>query len=209
MYKIILYNSGNRIRLVDSFRLYSDALRKYNKILDENQVFFPKKYMWNGVLSDYELVLTAPIERTKKIEYVRNEFGALVKIKPKGEFVIKQINTYEIEEEFLHKNTNTKYDFRSFVKKFMTNDLTKTITSLNNKLTIEYFENENVDLFILKNYDDSVRLNNLIRDFSYSNNLSNAMFFDDPSKENKVRLYDKIQESLGLDRHYLIKISTR
>jgi hypothetical protein len=210
MYKIILYNNGNRKKCMGSFRLYTDALNKYNKILDQNQVFFPKQYMWNGVKTDYELVLTAPNTNNKKIEHFRNEFGALVHIVPKGDFVIKKIQPYLVEEEITHKNSDTKHDFKSFIKNFILKDnTTKVITTINNKLVIEYYENDNVDLFILKNNSDSIRLNDLTSNFVQSNSLGNFMFFNEPSKDNKIRLYDKIQEQLGLDRHYLIKISTR
>lgn len=208
MYKIVLYNSGNRIKLMEVFDKYGDAIRKYNQLLEENQVFFPKQYMWNGVKSDYELVLTGPKE-SKKIEHVRDEYGKLIEIVPKGDFIIKQINTYEVEELITHKNTGDKHNFRSFTKSFLISSLTKIVTSLNNKLVIEYFENENVDLFIVKNNEDSIRLNNLIKEFSYSNKLTNFIFFDDPNKDNKIRLYDKIEEKLGIDRNYIIKVTTR
>lgn len=208
MYNIILYNSGKRIKLFKSFEKYGEAIRNYNQLLEENQVFFPKKNMWNGVKSDYELVLTGPKE-SKKIEYVRDDFGKLITIVPKGDFIIKQINIYEIEETFIHKNTGDKYNFKSLTKKFLVNSSTKIITSLNNKLVIEYFENENIDLFILKNNDDSIRLNKLIKDFSIANKQSNYMFFEEPNYENKLRLYDKLENKLGLDRDYIIRITTR
>lgn len=208
MYKIVLYNNGKKIKTFKRFKKYVQSIRKYNDLLSENQVFFPRRTMWNGVRSDYELVLIGPKER-KKIEYVRDEFGKLVTVVPKGDFNIRQISPYDVEEVITHKNTNQRYHFKEFVKKFLMTSLTVVITTINNKLVLEYFENEDIDLFIVKNNDDSIRLNQLIKDFCNTNKKTNFMFFDDPSRENKIRLYDKIQEQLGLDRHYLIKVTTR
>lgn len=208
MYKIVLYNNGKRIKTFERFKKYGDSIRKYNQLLEENQVFFPKRSMWDGVKSDYELVLIGPKE-SKKIEYVRDEFGKLINIVPKGEFSIKQINPYDVEDVITHKNTNKRYVFKEFVKTFLMTPLTVVVTTINNKLVLEYFENENIDLFVVKNNADSMRLNELIKDFCNANKKMNFMFFDDPSKDNKVRLYDKIQEQMGLDRHYLIRITTR
>ena len=208
MYKIILYNSGNRIKIEGEFDTYGEAVVKYNKLLEENKVFFPKKYMWNGVKTDFELVLTGP-KKSKKIDFFRNELGGLVEVTTKGDFVVKKISEYEVEEEFRHKNTNEKIQFKDLIKLLMKSDSTKVVTSLNNKLVVEYYENDDVDLFVLKNNSDCVRLNNLVKDFVYNNGLGNFLFFDDPSKDNKIRLYDKIVEQLGVDRWYLIRLSTR
>jgi hypothetical protein len=208
MYKIVLYNNGKKIKTFEKFSKYGDSIRKYNQLLEENQIFFPRRTMWNGVPSDYELVLTGPKE-SKKIEYVRDEFGKLITVVPKGDFIIKQINPYDVEEVITHKNTNKRYHFKEFVKKFLVTSMTVIITTINNKLVLEYFENEHIDLFVVKNNDDSMRLNQLIKDFCNANKKNNFMFFDDPSRDNKFRLYDKIQEQLGLDRHYLIRITTR
>jgi len=208
MYKIVLYNSGKRIKTMGSFKTYSEALNKYNIFLAENQVFFPKKSMWDGKSSDYELILTGP-KNTKKIEYIRNEFGALVELKTSGDFVIKKIAEYSVEEIITHKNTNKRYDFRGLIKFLMSTDSTKVITTLNNKLAVEYYDSDHIDLFILKNNEDSMRLNDLIKDFAYSNGVGNFLFFNNPSKENKQLLYDKIVAYLNVDRWYLIRLSTR
>jgi hypothetical protein len=55
--------------------------------------------------------------------------------------------------------------------------MTVIITTINNKLVLEYFENEHIDLFVVKNNDDSMRLNQLIKDFCNANKKNNFMFF--------------------------------
>lgn len=208
MYKVILYNGGRRIKCFGHFWKYGDAIRKYNQLMEENQVYFPKKIMRDGSPADYELGITGPPEG-KNIDYLRNELGTLIKVKPKGNFVMKKIEPFEIEEEFLYKNTNEVLDFKSLVKRFIVNsDKTNVIYCLNNKVVIEYFENDDIDLFAIKSVDDAIRLSDLIKEFTYANSLSNFIFFTEPTKENKIRLYDKLEEKLGLNRLYLQKTST-
>ena len=207
-YKILLYNAGKRIKVLDSTRTYSESLSSYKEILKANKVFFPKEYDWLGDETDYELVLTGP-KTGKSIEHFRNDMGALVKVNTSGDFVIKKINPYYIEEEFKHKNTDLKYNFRGLVKDFLLGDNTMVVISINNKLVIEYFENESIDVFVLKNRSDSQRLNEVIKDFSYSNNLNNFIFFNDPTADTIKRIYDSLETNYGISRRWMSRVTTR
>jgi len=207
-YKILLYNAGKRIKVLDSTRTYSESLSSYKEILKANKVFFPKEYDWLGDETDYELVLTGP-KTGKSIEHFRNDMGALVKVNTSGDFVIKKINPYYIEEEFKHKNTDLKYNFRGLVKDFLLGDNTMVVISINNKLVIEYFENESIDVFVLKNRSDSQRLNEIIKDFSYSNNLNNFIFFNDPTADTIKRIYDSLETNYGISRRWMSRVTTR
>ena len=163
--------------------------------------------MQDGSPADYELGLIGPADG-KSVDYIRNNIGALVKVKPKGDFILKKITPFEVEEEFLYKNTDKIYTFKEFVKDFLVNEKTNVIYTLNNKLIIEFFESDDIHLFVLKTNDESIRLNELIRDFSYSNDLTNFIFFTEPTKENKIRLYDKLVDKLKVDRDYLQRVTT-
>ncbi len=207
-YEVVLYDSGKRIKVMGSFRTYSEALGVYKEVLKSNKTYFPKVYNWLGIERDYELALTGP-ESSKSIEHFRDDKGALVKVKTGGEFVIKKISPYSIEEKFKHKNTNKIYEFKTLVKDFLIGDTTKVIISINNKLVIEYFENEGIDVFILKNSNDSQRLNETIRSFSLSNNLNNFIFFNEPTKDTIKRIYDSLELNYGISRRWMSKVSTR
>lgn len=145
-YKILLYNNGKRVSVLDTAANYSDGVRLYNDIVKNNKCFFPKEYNWLGKETDYEVVLIGPKTGTS-INHFRNELGTLVKVVPKGNFVIKKITPYCVEEAFKHKNTDTKHTFRSLVKDFLVNNnYTRVILSINNKLVIQYFEDEHLDV---------------------------------------------------------------
>lgn len=208
-YKILLYNKGKRVSVLGTADNYSNAIKVYGEILKGNKCFFPKMYNWLGHETDYEIVLTGPKTGTS-INHFRNDMGALVKVKPKGDFVIKKINPYCVEEEFKHKNSDTKHTFKSLVKNFLVNnDNTKVILSINNKLVIQYFENDDLDVFVLKNREDSQRLNDTIRNFSYSNGLINFIFFKDPTIDTIRPIYDSLEANYGISREWMSRVSTR
>jgi uncharacterized protein (DUF488 family) len=208
-YKILLYNNGKRVKVIDQIDTYTNAVKVYNEILKDNVCFFPKEYNWLGEPTDYELVMIGPKSGTS-IKHFRNEMGALVKVKPKGNFVIKKINEYKIEEVFKHKNTGDKHTFRTLVKQFLVNNNnTKVVLSMNNKLVIEYFENEEIDVFVLKNQEDSLRLNETIKVFSQTNGLINFIFFTDPTIDTVKRVYDALEENHGISREWMARTSTR
>lgn len=208
-YKILLYNNGKRVGLLDAAKDYSSAIKLYSDIIKGNNCFFPKKYNWLGVETDYEAVLIGPKTGTS-ITHFRNDLGALVKVVPKGDFVIKKITTYCIEEIFKHKNTDTKHTFKTLVKQFLVNNSdTRVILSINNKLVIQYFENENLDVFVLKSREDSQRLNDTIKNFSYSNGLGNFVFFNDPTIDTIKPIYDALEANYGISREWMARVSTR
>jgi hypothetical protein len=208
MYKIIIYNNGKRVKVIKKYNTYTNAIKKYKELLDSNVVYFPKQTLWNGVKTDYELVLTAPIKNKAK-EYFRNEMGALVKIKTKGDFVIKKISSYKIEEVFKNKITDKKMTFKDLVKHFTKKrNLTCVLQVINNKLVVEYFENEDIDMFILKNCDNAYNLCETIKEFNQINNITNFIYFQEPAMDSRIRIYDILEEKYNISRVYMHKIST-
>jgi hypothetical protein len=208
MYKIIIYNNGKRVKVIKKYNTYTNAIKKYKELLDSNVVYFPKQTLWNGVKTDYELVLTAPIKNKAK-EYFRNEMGALVKIKTKGDFVIKKISSYKIEEVFKNKITDKKMTFKDLVKHFAKKrNLTCVLQVINNKLVVEYFENEDIDMFILKDCDNAYNLCETIKEFNQINNITNFIYFQEPAMYSRIRIYDILEEKYNISRVYMHKIST-
>jgi hypothetical protein len=86
---------------------------------------------------------------------------------------------------------------------------TRVILSFNNKLVIEYFENERLDVFVLKNQEDSLRLNETIKVFTQTNGLTNFIFFNDPTIDTVRRVYDALEANYGISREWMARTSTR
>lgn len=209
MYKVVIYNKGKRVRVIKEYVYYKNALIKYNKVLEDNIVFFPKESTWDGKKTDYELLLIAP-PKNKTIHNIRNEFGALITIKPKGNFSIKKIEPYYVEENFTDRLSGEKLDFKVLIKRLVKNaKYSPVIYVLNNKLYVEYFDHDAIELYVLKNKEDSYRLCDTIRKFVITNHIHGFLFFNNPTLDSKNRIYDLLYNDYGVSKDYMYKVSTR
>ena len=135
--------------------------------------------------------------------------GAVVKIVPKGDFGIKQIEKYPIEDSFKNKVDNKKYNFKTLIKKILNvKDLTYTLIVINNKLVVERFENEDLDVFVLKNREIAYQLFETVKSFNNANNLTNFIYFEDPTLDMRMRIYETLEEKYNISKFYMQKIST-
>ena len=208
MYQIILYNNGKRLKSFGIFKTYSESIKEYNTLIGNNKVYFPKTISWNGLKTDYELALLAPPEN-KGIEFIKDEFGGNMRIKTNGNFVIKQIQKFEIEQIFRNKITGNKTTFKDVIKTFLKHPSnTFVITIINNKMIVERFENDTIDLYILPTNELALSLCDQIKTFSFTNGLTNFIYFTDPNYDTKVRLYDILEANYGIERRYLQKSNT-
>jgi hypothetical protein len=207
-YKVVLYNNGNNIKTVAEFEYYTDALNKFNQLIQNNQIYFPKKYMWNYKIADYELAILNYTDG-KKIDTLYDEKGLAIKINTTGNFGIKKIQKYYVEEQFKLKNNGKRYKFEALFDDFIDNTLTKSICFINNKLIIEFYENTNILMFITKNILDAERLHETIRKHCVECGITNVLFFGFPSYENKKELYERIMNKFDINKTYLFRNSTR
>ena len=209
MYKVVLYNKGKRKKTLKKYKLYTNALKKFYDILNKNKVYFPKLSYWDGSKTDFELAIIGT-NKNKGKSYFRNELGGLVNIKPKGDFVIKKITNYYIEETFTDKLEDRKVTFKDVAKFIAKNsDAPCAVYPINNKLVIDCDEKGTIKLYILKNREDAKRLAASIKTFSLANDLENILHFSKPLFESRVKIYDILEEKYNIDRDYMQKISTR
>ena len=209
LYRIIIFKNGKRVNQLKTYRTYKNALIGYNRLLRENKIFFPKKILWDGTEANYELILTAP-KTNKGKEYYRNDLGTLIRIVPNGDFTIKKISPYYVEDCFKHKLTNKIFYFKDLIKFFMErSDITIIVYAINNKLVIGYFENEEMDVFTLKNQQAVSDLISLIKTYNISCGFTNFMYFDNADLETKKQIYDHLEKKYNIDRKYMNRQATR
>jgi len=209
MYKIILYNGGKRVKVIKKYLFYKNALNKYKELISNNKVYFSKEYYSHKGKTDYELVLIGP-KTNKSKEFIPNNFGGKLRIKAGGDFSIRRVEKYQIEETFLDKIEKEKINFKILVKKMVKNKgLTNVVYLLNNKVCFSFFEKNDLDLYVLKNRYDSRRLFFKIHEFVSSNDLSNFIFFDKPLMSNKKELYDILENTYGISRDYMQKVTMK
>lgn len=207
MYDIVLYNHGKRVKKIRSYNLYSNAIKKHAKLLEANKVYFPKETLWNGMSTDYELAITAPLENKPQL-FTKDKFGKNIKIVTNGKFVIKKIEKYQIEDVFTERITGKRLDFKMLVKHLMKTQNTYVITLISNKMVIERFQNEDVDLYILKDRSAAHLLFETLREFNNANKLTNYIYFLEPTVETKRRIYNTLLSEYGITKDYMYKTST-
>lgn len=207
-YRIILYNNGKRTKFITSYMLYSNALKKYDQILKNNVVFFPREILWDGSKTHYELLLTAPKKNKGKTSF-RNKLGALVMIKSKN-FSIKKISDYQIEETFIDKLTGEKMNFKKLIKILISKkNKTPCLYLMNNKLYVEYFDSNTVNLYTLKSQNDASRLLETVKKFCITNKVTEILFFHEPVYDIKIKILDRLEKEYNIDRDYMARTSTR
>lgn len=203
-----MYNAGKRLKTFGSCHKYSEAKELYEKNLVP-KVLFPKLFSWDGRKTDFELVLLGPPEG-KHIDHTRDEEGRHVTLKAPGNYTIKRVEEYQVEETFLHKNTNKKYQFKQFAKRFVLNKKgAKVFHVINNKVLLEHFNNEELEVFTLKNNDDAERLVETIKAFCFMNGITDNLYFSVNGKTLRVALYNLIESRTGITKEYMIREATR
>lgn len=207
-YSIVLYNRGRKIKTISKFHKYGEAVRSYEKLIHENVVIFPRLYNCDGKKSSYELVLLGP-KGGKSIEYVRDDMDRLIPIKPPKNRTIKKITPYQIEDTFKNKFNRKLYNFKSLISELLLTNDELSFYVFNNKLVIENIDTERLNVFILKNKQDTFRLVDTIKKFSIANGYRGFLFFPYSQEKYKKRIRNKLIEEYGLKRTYLKKISTR
>lgn len=206
-YKIVIYNHGKKVKVLHRVKYYGEASKLYAEELKNNIVYFKREYNWLGQKTDYEIVLVAPM-RSKPLEFIRNEMNALIAVKPKGNFVIKKINEYYIEETFTDRLQNKKITFKDLIKKHLENKKTNVVFRFNNKLVIEDYDTGELELYTVKNRYDCLRLFNVLKSFTVSNRLNNYLFFVNPAYDIKRRIYETLEKKYGVSKVYMKKVQT-
>ena len=205
----MLYNAGKQTKFFRGYKSYANANNKYQTLLANNKILFPKFSNFLHIDTDYELVMLGP-PGGKHFGNTRDELGRNITLMaPKG-CSIKKIDYYMIEDTFKHKNTDKKYQFREFAKDFIVNKKgTKAFYTVKNKLVISYFDNDDIDVFVVKCMDDAIRLNDTVKQFCIANDVRNNMFFPIVDRYGRMDIYDAVEEKLGIARTYMSRESTR
>lgn len=207
-YKVILFENGKRLKTFATFQLYPEAKHYYTKKIQENQIFFPKLTMACGGEFNYEIAILGTVGR--KLKYIKDEFDVAIPINftSNDGYFIKDLEPYYIEEKFKHRNKGDMVEFLDLIKRAIVNNLnTKIVYTALNKLVIIDDIKETVNLFVLKDKNDCVRLSDTLKQFCIENGIGYVLFFND--NYDRVWLNDLIVEKLGVNRRYLMKVTTR
>ena len=205
-YLVVLFKNKKRKKIIKSF-IRKNIAEKYfkTKIEESNQVKFNVE-VENSEDCKFELAIVSTISEVQFDLFIQDDIGRNVKVEVEDEnFKILKISNYNLPEKIQDWSLDKRISFEEFFKRyFSTRDL-KNVFSINNKIVIQ--QDENVNLFSLKNSKASRRFLNILQEYMISEKRADAIFVYDTNTIQRKYLY-KILEEKGIDKNKLYRQST-
>ena len=120
-------------------------------------------------------------------------------------FVFIDFKPFKIEELIYDWQTKNKISFFNFIKNYCSITELKSIFTLNNKVCVQI--NEEVNVFSLKDKNESDRFLSVVEDYFIDNNRSDALFIRDISTAQRKWVYVILEEK-GFDKKQLYRLKT-
>lgn len=216
VYRVVLLTNGKYKKTLYKCTTKETVFLKYHKMIDDNKVFFPKKFInANGIKKiKYEICITKPTEEKDTFRILRDEYGKLYTEKPLDDWTILASNDYEIEETFYmygYDNKNNRPTIREIIKKLMigahSKKMVKQIIVVHNKLII--YNEDQFDMIICKNIEDAQRLHHTLAKIVKKQKIKSLLFMGTASPANIGRMYDIIHDETGWPYTKIRRTSTR
>ena len=210
-YRIALVKNRKLNKVIQDYKILKHAKNKFNKLFEENQVFYEKKFTNYKKIERtlYEILLLEKTEGKKKIRKVFNGLGELVDEEVIGDWSIIDKFVLKEEETFHVYGHNIRMDVGDIFQKLVVPRLSGfyMITYVFNKIVI--YNDEDIEIILCKNIEEAKRLHDFLFDFLIKKGFINLMFLGEANKPLRKQLYDRMEEHTGLKRQELYRTSTR
>jgi hypothetical protein len=205
-YVIVLFKNKLKKKLIKSYITEKTATVKFKELLSKNQtVLFEKKYE-NATEVGYELGLLTNSQKIQKSLFITDELGRNVPVNlDNPDYVFLDIQTYKVEEKIFDWQKQKKISFLEFIKTYCKQKEFKSIFTLNNKICVQI--DSNVNIFSLKNKEDSERFLEVTENYYRDNKRSDAMFVRDVSSAQRKWIYNTLEEK-GFSKKRLYRLKT-
>lgn len=200
-YIVVLFKNKIKKKIINKFVTSKKAYEYYNSLLEVSKnVLFEKKYE-NGFECKYEIGLLEKTTGTFLPFFSKDELGRNIKISLEDDdYNITKISKYNIEECIFDCQTKVKITSHQFIKKYLNNEGLKLISKLNNKIIVQ--NDDNYNLFTLKNDDDCERFIDSVSEFMLYQKKLDCIFVKDYSTTQRKYLYTVLEEK-GFSKQYL------
>jgi hypothetical protein len=213
MYKLVLYENNNRLKVLYNYTRVKDAKYRFDLLTSKSsslkkEIIYKDKELVNV---SYKLFLTKKREENDKSISVRDEYGKLLEdVMNDPNEVVVDVSDYEIEEQYSVTGANRKLSAYEILNSVLLNKLsernTKQVVILNNKLIIESLV---INMITCKNVSEVVRLYNFLRSKCWDGKVGNVIFFGEVQKQDKGLWYKKIHEQTGVSYNRLYRKISR
>lgn len=225
-YQIILTTNGKHLDYIGNYNTELQANRAFIKLLEENKkVIFPVRTlsMDNArklIDAKYELVIIKRREENESnVTKIRNEFGDFVEHTTNNDgWVVYDKAPYDKEESFWVYGYHPIVQRKDFL--FIFNEIVKPKTIYRSSfLSVMIYKNkllfettDSLDLVICKNYNDSIRLYNLLKEWCDKDKSVKYYLFNGDwtlTREKKEKCVEKIQKLTNWDLLKIRRSSTK
>lgn len=214
-YRILLLSNGKFKKTLHVSKQAKTAYLNYHKLLRENNVLFPKKYVNSNAIKpvSYEICIVKEPEETDEFRTLRDKFGKLYEEKPLNGMTVLVSEEYFIEETFYiyGYEGDDRPNIREVVKRLMTNayakNVVKQIIVVYNKLII--YNDDQFEMIICKNRMDCLRLHHTLGKIAKKQKIKSLMFMGKASPATLGRMYQMIEVETGWSRIKIRRTTTR
>ncbi len=174
-------------------------------MITNNNVVFEKK-IENAESVDYEIGLLSKNQSFQPSLFITDDYGRNNPVNLENpEYVFLNIKKYKVEELIFDWQKQKKISFHDFLKSYCKLKDFKNIFTLNNKICIQV--DDDVNVFSLKDSDESDRFLDVLQDYFYSHNRKDGIFVKDVSTPQRKWLYE-VMEKKGFDKKRLYRLKT-
>lgn len=205
-YYIVLFKNKERKRIINKFVTLKKAKQFFNKLIDESDNVIFERRTENGKDCKFELGLLQYGNSSKESMYVKDDLGRNYRVELDDEkFSILNIKEYKIEEIFLDYKSRKKITTPELINTYLRGNGLKQVSKLNNKIIIQ--NDEKINLFTLKNENDSFRFTESLNKYCIENLKKDCLIINDYSTIHRKYMYNLLVE-YGFSKSYLQTYST-
>jgi hypothetical protein len=205
-YTIILFKNKVRYKTFKKFESYKRANAFYEKKLSDSKNVFFEVQIENDEKVEFEIALVEKNSKKDLKLFKTDMLGRNIEILSDDEnMTIIKIDNFNMSEKIFHVDMKKRVDCDFFIKTFLKSKDLKMISKLNNKIIVQ--ENDDVNLFTLKNSDEANRfLDNLQIKLMDTKN-SSCLIVKDVDTAQKKYLYNFLKNR-GYNEKMLYRKST-
>lgn len=204
-YIIVLFKNRQRKKIIKRYATEKQATKSFERLIKENDVVFDKR-VENAETCEFELGLLSRNQSFQPSLFITDEYGRNNPVNLENpEFVFLNIKKYKVEELIFDWQKQKKISFGEFLSLYCKSKDLKNIFTLNNKICVQ--KDEDVNVFSLKDQNESDRFLDVCQTYFYENNRKDAIFVKDISSPQRKWLYD-VLEKKGFDKKKLYRLKT-
>ena len=203
---VVLFKNKKRKKIIKYFVTKNKAELFFKKQLDLSDAVNFNIEVENAKNVKYELALLSIIDETQLALFKQDDIGRNVKIEMvDSDYKIIKIESFNVPEKIFDWTLNKRISFDEFFALYFKEKELKNIFTVNNKLVIQ--KDENLNLFTLKNSEESKRFLYSLQDYMLKQKRSDGLFVKDTDTIHRKYLYELLEKN-GIDKKRLYRQST-